>query len=148
MTPLSPVCSWSGVVCDGGIVTRLELSGKSLSGSIAYTLWTLTALTYLDLSNNGLTGTVPTSLGKLSALQALDLSSNSLTGTFPAALCQSSSLSQLFTTATQFSCYAGCLSSVALFIAHEANTAICTDSPSASPSAPTMTPTASDLLSE
>ena len=67
-------------------MTKVELSGESLSGTIPASLGTLFELTHLDLSSNSLTGDVPTELGWLHNLTSLKLSGNSLTGCLPVAL--------------------------------------------------------------
>eukprot|EP00245_Coleochaete_scutata_P015279 TRINITY_DN6749_c0_g1_i12.p3 TRINITY_DN6749_c0_g1~~TRINITY_DN6749_c0_g1_i12.p3 ORF type:complete len:122 (+),score=9.87 TRINITY_DN6749_c0_g1_i12:35-400(+) len=63
------VCNTSRVTCStDGDVTRLDLSGNSLTGSIPESLGSLTKLTFLDLGSNKLTGSIPNSLGALSNL--------------------------------------------------------------------------------
>ena len=80
--------SWTGVTTGGtsAQVTKVELPGKGLTGSIPAELGRLLGLTHLDLSGNGLTGTVPKELRWLANLQSLRLSGNSLTGCIPLAL--------------------------------------------------------------
>ena len=79
------LASWEGVSSSGtpSRVTGLDLSDKSLGGTIPSTLGTLTALTTLDLSDNALTGAVPTELSALTSLTTLSLGGNSLSGCVP-----------------------------------------------------------------
>ena len=79
---------WEGITTGDmpSRVTRVELSGESLSGSIPPELGALLELTHLDLSSNSLTGDIPAELGLLSNLEEIRLSGNSLTGCIPVAL--------------------------------------------------------------
>ena len=84
--------NWDGVTADyqpAGTtfrVTKLELEGRGLTGTIPTEVGQLTGLDTLDLSDNGLTGNVPQELGNLTALAELDLSKNRLSGHIPAEL--------------------------------------------------------------
>jgi Leucine-rich repeat (LRR) protein len=112
-------CSWSGVECSGGHVSKLSLSSNQLTssiptelgnlskleslnlsdnqltGSIPTELVNLTKLTYLDLSDNQFTGSIPTELGNLNNLERLDLSNNQLTGSIPTELGNLNNLERL-----------------------------------------------------
>ena len=91
-------CSWHGVSCAGGHVTRLELWRNRLDGTIPSELSNLDHLMFLTLSGNNpqyggnLRGAIPAELGSLSNLQILSLYDNKLTGSIPPAL---GSLAQL-----------------------------------------------------
>ena len=62
-------CSWAGVACDiYGRVASLALSGKGLSGPIAPTIGSLSALSALDLSNNAFSGTIPVAVKALTGI--------------------------------------------------------------------------------
>ncbi len=79
-------CSWYGVTCEAGHVTRLNLPANNLVDTLPATLGNLAALQWLDLCGNNLTGLIPPPFGNLSALQQLDLSANQLTGPLPLTL--------------------------------------------------------------
>ena len=80
-----PLAQWQGVTLSGTPqrVTALDLSSRSLDGSVPASLGRLSALTSLDLGSNSLTGSIPTGLGGLNSLERLDLGSNGLSGEIP-----------------------------------------------------------------
>ena len=114
--------SWTGIDCDGyqsdehfnnltQIVTSLDLSSRSLTGTIPEEIGYLTGMRFLDLSSNSLTGTLsddfltrllelhtfkvdynsltgtlPSSIGNISTMAVLGLKDNSFSGTIPASL--------------------------------------------------------------
>ncbi|XP_062078454.1 putative leucine-rich repeat receptor-like serine/threonine-protein kinase At2g24130 [Humulus lupulus] len=79
------VCNWSGVRCNSekSRVVELDLSGKSLKGTISSSLSNLSSLNILDLSRNSFEGHIPRELGSLLELSQLSLSSNYLEGNIP-----------------------------------------------------------------
>jgi Leucine-rich repeat (LRR) protein len=83
-------CSWYGITCDDGHVTRLQLRNNGLSGSIPSELGNLSHLHSLYLYNNQLSS-IPAELGNLSNLSMLQLSYNKLSS-IPAELGNLSSL--------------------------------------------------------
>ncbi|XP_044953469.1 LRR receptor-like serine/threonine-protein kinase EFR isoform X2 [Hordeum vulgare subsp. vulgare] len=86
-----PLCSWEGVHCSSGRVTKLYLSGRGLLGPISPSLGNLTFLRTLDLSRNGFTGELPP-LNRLHRLEYIDLGNNLLQGTIPDTLTNCSTL--------------------------------------------------------
>ena len=76
---------WDGVTLGGWPkrVTRLELDGKGLNGSIPSELGALSGLTRLSLSGNGLRGQIPVELAGLTRIEELSLSGNRLNGNMP-----------------------------------------------------------------
>uniref|UniRef100_A0A453Q412 Leucine-rich repeat-containing N-terminal plant-type domain-containing protein n=1 Tax=Aegilops tauschii subsp. strangulata TaxID=200361 RepID=A0A453Q412_AEGTS len=89
-----PLCSWEGVHCSSGRVTKLYLRQRGLFGRISSSLGNLTFLRTLDLSKNGFTGELPP-LNRLHRLEYLDLGKNSLRGTIPDTLTNCSKLRSL-----------------------------------------------------
>jgi Leucine-rich repeat (LRR) protein len=88
-------CSWYQIRCDGGHVTKLDLRGNRLSGSIPSELGNLSHLEFISLYNNQLSGSIPAELGNLSRLESLDLNDNQLSGSIPAELGNLSRLESL-----------------------------------------------------
>jgi hypothetical protein len=79
-------CSWYGVFCKEGHVSRLSLYSNNLNGEIPIDLGNLLSLKKLDLSFNRLTGSIPIEFDNLIKLKNLNLSFNQLTGSIPAEL--------------------------------------------------------------
>ncbi|XP_028790900.1 receptor-like protein EIX1 [Neltuma alba] len=65
------------------IVSSIDLSMNSLSGTIPPELFRLRHLLHLNLSHNGLTGSIPDEIGHMESLEQLDLSRNQLVGEIP-----------------------------------------------------------------
>ena len=165
----SGINTWEGVTIGGTPqrVTRLELdiSGKTLAGSIPTTLSRLTGLQVLDISNNEfsgripvglralaslqvldfsnnrLSGSMPTDLGSIATLQTLHLANNSLTGSIPTTLVDLSNLTSLSLAGNRFSgCIPNALARVAQNDLSDIELSFCDPVP---PTAtPTVTPTA------
>ena len=86
-------CSWSGVGCINGHVTRLDWGGCSrfgcyyppnnLAGPLPPELGNLGYLETLALPDNALTGPIPPELGNLTELRTLDLTNNQLEESIP-----------------------------------------------------------------
>ena len=84
--PIQSECDWSGVHCDGELVTSVSLPNLNINATIPSYIYHLSALSSLVLSGNKLHGSLPTALGLLSQLRYLDLSKTALTGTIPSSL--------------------------------------------------------------
>ena len=83
LSTTEPLDDWFGVEADSsGNVTKLELPGNNLNGSLLATLGSLTSLNTLDLSDNRLSGTIP-DFTSVTSLATLDLGDNQLSGTIP-----------------------------------------------------------------
>jgi parallel beta-helix repeat protein len=80
------VCSWAGISCANGHVTKVELANNHLTGTIPAALGDLSALTNLDFQGNNLSGSIPASLGNLSELVGVGMHNNRLNGSLPASL--------------------------------------------------------------
>ncbi|OVA06558.1 Protein kinase domain [Macleaya cordata] len=80
------VCNWTGIGCNDELnrVVQLDLSGKSLRGTISPAISNLSFLLVLDLSGNYFSGRIPPEIGRLVWLKQLSLSSNLLEGEIPA----------------------------------------------------------------
>merc|ERR1712232_651042 len=79
-TAFDDECSWEGVHCENGLVTRLDLSDQELIGTIPTTIGLLTNLEYLDLSKNLLlSGKVP-DLSDLTKVAYLNIADTLLSG--------------------------------------------------------------------
>lgn len=77
-------CKWRGIDCnDEGAVTRIDLHGSSLSGSILPDLCNLESLIILELDQNSLYGNFPPELLNCSRLEQLNLKCNFLNGSLP-----------------------------------------------------------------
>jgi Leucine-rich repeat (LRR) protein len=96
-------CSWYGVSCDGGNVTKLDFTWNSLNGTIPSELGNLANLTSLDMLGNQLSGTIPLELGNLLNLTALILGGNQLSGTIPVELGHLINLRELYLSNNQLS---------------------------------------------
>ena len=100
----APLSEWFGVQTDGsGRVTRLDLSGNRLSGTIPPALGRLTQLQRLFLSDNRLSGPIPPELAGLANLQRLGLPRNQLSGSIPPELAGLANLQRLFLWENQLS---------------------------------------------
>jgi serine/threonine protein kinase len=78
---------WTGVTCEYGVVTSIDLNGMSLAGSINQEFFMLHTLKSIDLSFNSFTGTLPLTIGDyLPVLEELDVSQNEFKGSLPSSL--------------------------------------------------------------
>ncbi|KAG0491949.1 hypothetical protein HPP92_005347 [Vanilla planifolia] len=86
----APWCSWSGISCEGTVVTDLDLSRRNLSGDPFPPELRLLSpfLTHLNFSGNSFSGPIPSSspLFHLRCLRSLDLSRNDFNSSLPSGL--------------------------------------------------------------
>lgn len=88
-------CTWFGVTCgepapenrrerklqeNSTVITRLEIEGNNLQGSIPLDLSLLEDLKILNLASNALAGPIPTTIANLGGLTTVVLTNNALTG--------------------------------------------------------------------
>ncbi|XP_039009225.1 protein STRUBBELIG-RECEPTOR FAMILY 6-like isoform X2 [Hibiscus syriacus] len=85
--------SWKGVTCSNKRVTEIKLSNLGLSGTLGYSLQSLTSLKELDLGHNNLAGDIPYNIPQ--NLQRLNLEYNQFTGGVPYSISQMPSLQYL-----------------------------------------------------
>mmetsp|Transcript_31668 Transcript_31668/g.38791 ORF Transcript_31668/g.38791 Transcript_31668/m.38791 type:complete len:366 (+) Transcript_31668:131-1228(+) len=98
-------CFWSkkvkgvpmGVVeCDSNrFVTRIQLVGNNLQGTLPKEIGAMERLVSLDLQENRLSGTIPSSIGDIKTLENLFVNSNQLKGTVPTEMGQLQNLGLL-----------------------------------------------------
>ncbi|OWM89989.1 putative leucine-rich repeat receptor-like serine/threonine-protein kinase At2g24130 [Punica granatum] len=82
------VCEWSGIQCHNvsRAVVKLDLSGRSLRGTISPALSGMSSLAVLDLSRNFFEGQIPPEIGSVVGLKLLSLAWNLLEGEIPSEL--------------------------------------------------------------
>ncbi|MFY0625914.1 MAG: leucine-rich repeat domain-containing protein [Reichenbachiella sp.] len=94
--------TWSGVTLDAnGNVTRLDLQGNNLVGTLPSSIGRLSKLEFLNLSDNAISGSIPPEIGTLSSLETLWLLDNELTGSIPVEIGNLSSIVQIDISANQ-----------------------------------------------
>ncbi|KAI9180661.1 hypothetical protein LWI28_006986 [Acer negundo] len=77
-------CNWTGVWCNSnGVVEKLDLSHRNLSGRISDDIQRLQSLTSLNLCCNEFTSSLPKFVSNLNGLKSIDVSQNFLVGSFP-----------------------------------------------------------------
>jgi hypothetical protein len=91
-------CTWFGISCTnidfGGtlgfqiVVSKIELSGNIMKGSIPQDVGLLNAITSFSAASNTLTGTLPASIGQWTALTNFAVNDNALAGTLPTSIGQ------------------------------------------------------------
>lgn len=88
----SSPCSWEGVECTDGHITRLSLIGYTFNGTLTPSIGNLSELNHLFLATGGLRGELPIELTKLTKLARLYLADNQFSGDLPAWLGEMSAL--------------------------------------------------------
>ncbi|KAL2971365.1 hypothetical protein AAZX31_15G191600 [Glycine max] len=81
----SHFCNWHGITCNPmhQRVTKLDLGGYKLKGSISPHIGNLSYMRIFNLNKNYLYGNIPQELGRLSQLQNFSVGNNSLEGKIP-----------------------------------------------------------------
>jgi hypothetical protein len=75
-------CSWKGISCDSGHVTKIIRENKNLTGNLP-DLSALEFLTTLKLKGNQLNGAIPSNISALADLESLHLHNNRFSGPIP-----------------------------------------------------------------
>jgi hypothetical protein len=78
-------CSWYGITCENGTVTKIDLSNNGLQGTIPrnFSLALKDSLSHLDLSSNFIYGTIPEDIVRLDKASKIILRNNGLGGVMP-----------------------------------------------------------------
>ena len=92
-----PIGQWRGVALspEPPRITRIDLSGMGLHGTIPREFTALTALEVLRLNDNEFHGRIPGRVGRLKTLRELSLERNNLTGSVPLSIENLKSLTTL-----------------------------------------------------
>ncbi|CAK9194246.1 unnamed protein product [Sphagnum troendelagicum] len=92
---LSP-CTFMYIQCSPQqVVTSIDLSTLSFSGSLSPLIGSLPNLEYLILQDNNISGQLPVGIGNLTKLLLLDLSNNSFEGPIPSTFANLKSINNL-----------------------------------------------------
>lgn len=94
-TTTSPCQDWTGVSCNGGHVTGINLAARDIEATLPAAVGELPYLEVLNLAHNRFAGAIPAGFGNLARLESLDLHANRLTGPLPPALSTLSGLANL-----------------------------------------------------
>ncbi|GAB2235611.1 hypothetical protein Drorol1_Dr00026041 [Drosera rotundifolia] len=86
---------WTGITCDNGVVTAIQIPFKGLGGRIPEEVGALKGLRRLSLHDNLITGVIPSSLGSLPRLRGLFLFNNRFAGSVPPSIGNCSQLRNL-----------------------------------------------------
>jgi len=80
-------CEWEGVACTvDKIITRMNLDGNALAGTLPGEVCGLPLLNRLDLDSNFMEGTIPAKIGKCQSLRNFDIDNNFFVGSIPSSL--------------------------------------------------------------
>merc|ERR1712086_193267 len=78
----------SGVTCQDGHITYMDLEQTSISGTIPDSISSMAALNQLDLDTTKISGSIPDSISALTKLTVLDLANNpGISGIIPQSFC-------------------------------------------------------------
>lgn len=76
-------CTWTGVSCESGAVTDIQVQGTFLMATIPEELGMLISLRVFNVSSNLIFGTIPADVAALPNLEALDIRHNQVNGPIP-----------------------------------------------------------------
>jgi Leucine-rich repeat (LRR) protein/sugar lactone lactonase YvrE len=79
-------CQWTGITCQDGHVSEINLANNNLVGDLPPQIGALVNLTHLNLNDNQVSGTIPTTIEHLNNLATLNLANNKLSGSLPVEL--------------------------------------------------------------
>ena len=96
-------CTWFGLTCSEGHVTRLELNNNFIHGPLPAEIENLSYLQVLILYVNWITGSISPEIGNLLHLRELSLDGNALGGPIPVTLGNLTNLQGLYLTRNQLS---------------------------------------------
>ena len=76
-------CTWAGIDCELRVVTKVNLAGIGLQGTLSFDLALLSNLALLDLNFNNLSGSLPSEIDLWTSLTYFNIANNSLRGSLP-----------------------------------------------------------------
>jgi Leucine-rich repeat (LRR) protein/sugar lactone lactonase YvrE len=79
-------CQWTGITCQDGHVSEINLANNNLVGDLPPQIGALVNLTHLNLNDNQVSGAIPTTIEHLNNLETLNLANNKLSGSLPVEL--------------------------------------------------------------
>ncbi len=95
LSPMS-MCTWEGITCAGGAVTRVEFADNNLVGSLLPVIGNLSSLEALTIEDTAIHGSIPSEIGLLTNLETIRLQRTALSGTLPSELGELSNLKELW----------------------------------------------------
>lgn len=97
-------CSWNGITCDAGHVTRISMYNNNLRGTLPASISNLTGLVFINLYfNTDLSGPIPNELGNIATLETIELGKTNISGTLPDSLKNLGNLQSFSIESTQIS---------------------------------------------
>eukprot|EP01024_Parvocaulis_polyphysoides_P027339 TRINITY_DN24813_c1_g1_i1.p4 TRINITY_DN24813_c1_g1~~TRINITY_DN24813_c1_g1_i1.p4 ORF type:complete len:105 (-),score=20.74 TRINITY_DN24813_c1_g1_i1:1-315(-) len=79
----NPCDGWSGIFCENGKITKLNLQGQQIYTKIPSDFSKLNSLKKIEMSSSGISGSIPPEFSSLKNLQELSLQFNALEGKLP-----------------------------------------------------------------
>lgn len=90
--PIIDHCLWDGIECSGNDISKINLKGFGVDGTLPMSIGFLQSLEVLNIQENKFRGQLPESLGDLTGLRVLNINSNHFSGTFPETIAKLRSL--------------------------------------------------------